>query len=362
MMNFQGYLKNKLSQLDSQALNSLRLVIILSLALVFGVVLYRQTFNAPLLARQSVASANPQAVSQAGRAYPFAIKNEPVVVQGDAEELAVSENIQEGDAEPEIEQVEQNNVVSSNDVKDSKGIDNVKNFSAKAAIVVDGDTGQVVFQKNADEKLPMASLTKLATAVIVSENLDLKEKIKISQSAVAQDGVAGGLKEGEEFTVEDLMKVMLIVSSNDAATAFQEHLAGMNLDLIGLMNKKAEELGMRDTRFANVAGLDEEGHYSTARDLAKLASYVLRKNGTVLGVIAQKQSTVRSLNKNISHYLLSTNQLLQKNNPEILGGKTGFTKNAQGCMISVLKSGKVIVVLGSQDRFGETERLIDAIY
>ena len=358
MMNFQGYLKNKLSQLDSQALNSLRLVIILSLALVFGVVLYRQTFNTPLFARQSVALANPQAVSQAGRAYPFAIKNEPVVVQGDAEELAVSENIQEGDIGQETEQI--NTVVVSPSTGQDTG--NIKNLSAKAAIVVDGDTGQVVFQKNADEKLPMASLTKLATAVIVSENLDLKEKIKISQSAVAQDGVAGGLKEGEEFTVEDLMKVMLIVSSNDAATAFQEHLAGMNLDLIGLMNKKAEELGMRDTRFANVAGLDEEGHYSTARDLAKLASYVLRKNGTVLGVIAQKQSTVRSLNKNISHYLLSTNQLLQKNNPEILGGKTGFTKNAQGCMISVLKSGKVIVVLGSQDRFGETERLIDAIY
>src|SRR3989338_3511240 len=353
MMNFQGYLKNKLSQLDSQALNSLRLVIILSLALIFGVVLYRQTFNAPLLAKQSVASANSQAVSRVGAGFT-AIKDELVVAQGDAEELAVIENIQEGDIEQETEQI--NTVVVSPSAGQDAG--NIKNLSAKAAIVVDGDAGEVIFKKNADEKLPIASLTKLMTAAIISENLDLKEKIKISQNAVAQDGVAGGLKEGEEFTVEDLMKVMLIVYSNDAAIAFQEHFAGMNFDLIGLMNKKAEELGMRDTRFANVAGLDEESHYSTARDLAKLASYILKKDGAILGVISQKQSTVRSLNKNIKHYLLSTNQLLQKNNTDIFGGKTGFTKNAQGCMISILKSGKVIVVLGSQDRFGETERLI----
>ena len=356
MMNFQGYLKNKLSQLDSQALNSLRLVIILSLALVFGVVLYRQTFNAPLLAKQSVASANPQAVSRVGAGFT-AIKDELVVAQGDAEELAVNENIQEGDIGQENEQI--NTVV----VLPSAGqdADNIKNLSAKAAIVVDGDTGEVIFQKNADEKLPMASLTKLMTAVIISENFDLEEKIKISKDAVAQDSVAGGLEKDEEFTAEDLMKVMLIVSSNDAAMAFQEYFAGKNLDLIALMNRKAEELGMRDTRFANVAGLDDDGHYSTARDLVKLASYVLKTDGTILGIISQKQSTVRSLNKNIPHYLLSTNQLLQKNNQEILGGKTGFTKNAQGCMISVLKSGKVIVVLGSQDRFGETERLIQSL-
>src|SRR3989344_4632856 len=324
MMNFQGYLKNKLSQLDSQALNSLRLVIILSLVLVFGVVLYRQMFNAPSLAKQSVASANPQAVSWVGAGFT-AIKDEPVIVQGDAEELAVNENIQEGDIGQENEQI--NTVV----VLPSAGqdADNIKNLSAKA--------------------------------VIISENFDLEEKIKISKDAVAQDSVAGGLEKDEEFTAEDLMKVMLIVSSNDAAMAFQEDFAGKNLDLIALMNRRAEELGMRDTRFANVAGLDDDGHYSTARDLVKLASYVLKTDGTILGIISQKQSTVRSLNKNIPHYLLSTNQLLQKNNQEILGGKTGFTKNAQGCMISVLKSGKVIVVLGSQDRFGETERLIQSL-
>jgi len=340
MMNFQGYLKNKLSQLDSQALNSLRLVIILSLVLVFGVVLYRQMFNAPSLAKQSVASANPQAVSWVGAGF-----------------TAINENIQEGDIGQENEQI--NTVV----VLPSAGqdADNIKNLSAKAAIVVDGDTGEVIFQKNADEKLPMASLTKLMTAVIISENFDLEEKIKISKDAVAQDSVAGGLEKDEEFTAEDLMKVMLIVSSNDAAMAFQEYFAGKNLDLIALMNRRAEELGMRDTRFTNVAGLDDDGHYSTARDLVKLASYVLKTDGTILGIISQKQSTVRSLNKNIPHYLLSTNQLLQKNNQEILGGKTGFTKNAQGCMISVLKSGKVIVVLGSQDRFGETEKLIQSL-
>ena len=347
---------DKINELDSQALNSLRLVIILSLALVFGVILYRQMFNGVPPVQQAVALANPQVGTG------LTIKNEPVIsaenqsaVAPQPAEPVENESFQEGDA---AQTVGQSDAVAPSD---DKNVGNIKNLSAKAAIVVDGDTGKVIFQKNADEKLPIASLTKLMTAAIISENLDLKEKIKISQSAVAQDGVAGGLKEGEEFTVEDLMKVMLIVSSNDAAMAFQEHLAGMNLDLIGLMNKKAEELGMQDTRFANAAGLDEESHYSTARDLAKLASYVLKKDGAILGVISQKQSTVRSLNKNIQHYLLSTNQLLQKNNPDILGGKTGFTKNAQGCMISVLKSGKVIVVLGSQDRFGETERLIQSL-
>ena len=361
MMNFPEYIKNKINELDDQALNSLRVVVILSLTLVFGVVLYRQTFNAPLLAKQSVASANSQAVSRASAGLT-AIKDESVAVAEQAiaaEESMAAESAQEGDMDQEVAQVEQNNIIPPSD---GKGAGNIKNLSARSAIVVDGDTGEIIFQKNVDEKMPMASLTKLMTAVIISENLDLKEKIKISQNAVAQDGVAGGLKEGEEFTAEDLMKAMLIVSSNDAAAAFQDHLAGKNLDLIALMNQKAEELGMRSTHFINPAGLDEDGHYSTARDLAKLASYVLKKDGAILGVISQKQSTVRSLNKNIPHYLLSTNQLLQKNNPDILGGKTGFTKNAQGCMISVLKSGKVIVVLGSQDRFGETKRLIDASY
>lgn len=346
MTNFQEYLK----KLDSQAINSLRLVIILSFTLVFGVVLYHKTFNAPPII-QTVALANPQASAASPAITPTATNDQNT---GDSPKPKADENVQEGDSAQEAGQ----SSIAPPANGQSDAVNNIQNLSAKAAIVMDGDTGQVIFQKNADEKLPMASLTKLMTAVVVSENLNLEEKIKISQNAVAQDGTAGGLKAGEEFTAEDLMKVMLIVSSNDAAQAFQDYFAGINLDLIGMMNKKAEELGIKDTRFANAAGLDDEGHYSTARDLAKLASYVLKKNGSVLSIIAQKESTVRPLNKNISHYLLSTNQLLQKNNPEILGGKTGFTKNAQGCMISILKSGKVIVVLGSQDRFGETEKLI----
>ena len=247
MMNFPEYIKNKINELDDQALNSLRVVVILSLTLVFGVVLYRQTFNAPLLAKQSVASANSQAVSRASAGLT-AIKDESVAVAEQAiaaEESMAAESAQEGDIDQEVAQVEQNNIIPPSD---GKGAGNIKNLSARSAIVVDGDTGEIIFQKNMDEKLPMASLTKLMTAVIISENLDLKEKIKISQNAVAQDGVAGGLKEGEEFTAEDLMKAMLIVSSNDAAAAFQDHLAGKHLDLIALMNQKAEELGMRSTQ------------------------------------------------------------------------------------------------------------------
>ena len=347
MKNFQEYLKT----MNSQTLNSLRVVIVLSITLVFGAVLYHKTFSTPLTG-QMAAVAN----SQAG-AY-IANGNEPVITTeeqsaGDSV-LGYDENVQEGDSEQEIKQT---NVVAPGNK--SADVDyGAQNLSAKAAIVIDGDTGQIIYQKNADEKLPMASLTKLMTAVISSENLNSEEKITISKEAVAQDGTAGGLNAGEEFAAGDLMKIMLIVSSNDAAAAFREYFAEVNLDLVGMMNKKAEELDMRDTRFVNSDGLDDEDHYSTARDLAKLAAYVLKRNGSVLSVVAQKQAVVRSLNKNISHNILSTNQLLLKNNPDILGGKTGYTKNAEGCMASILKDGRVIIVLGSEDRFGETEKLI----
>lgn len=344
---------------NHQSLNSIRLIIILSIALVFGVVLHRRTFNDRpafvknlAVAHSEAYALNSQAVSESKAVNNIAndVKN---LIDNSENKNTDNQVSQEGDT-PLVGE-EQLSILSIDDVI------RPKNLSARSAIITDKDANLIIYQKNINERLPMASITKLMTAVVVLENLDSETRIKITKTAVNEDGAAGNLRPDEELALLDLMKIMLITSSNDAAYAVKEYFADFNIDLIALMNQKAEILGMSNTRFSNTTGLDQEGHFSTAYDLAKLASYVFNKRNDILNIITQKQATVRSLNKKITHLLLSTNQLLQENTPEMMGGKTGYTKNASGCMLSILQNGKIIVVLGSEDRFGETKKLIKII-
>lgn len=332
--------------MSNHQINALRLIIILSITLVFGVVLHHHVFKQPG-SEKNLAVIAPVEMYALNNPEPAKPKDQ--ISNDSRQNIAEKTQEQEGDA-PILGNEQE--IIQPTAAKDTQ------NFSARSIIVIDDKADRIIYQKNIDERMPMASITKLMTAVVASENLIPETLIKITKNAIREEGSAGNLNPDEEFTLSDLMKIMLITSSNDAAGAVEEYFTDFNIDLVVMMNQKAKDLEMNDTHFTNVTGLDQPDHFSTARDLAKLASYILNKNNTILDIIAQRQATVRSLNKKIPHFLLSTNQLLQNNTPEILGGKTGYTKNALGCMLSILKDGHIIVVLGSENRFGETEELI----
>jgi len=249
-------------------------------------------------------------------------------------------------------------------------VDEIK-INAKSAISIfflEGEKDRILFKKNSDSKLPIASITKLVSASVVSENYDLNLPITISEEAVAQDSDSGQLKTGEVFQAKELLYPLLIESSNDAAYAFAEVIGAQNF--VDLMNLEAKKIGMENTHFVNSSGIDPITknigiNYSTAEDLTKLAKYLLQKP-KILQILSQKEYDLYSIDGLSHHKLSSTNELLGKNH-QIIGGKTGWTPQAQGCLLLILKApgqnqGYLVnIILGSEDRFGEMEKLTDWI-
>lgn len=250
----------------------------------------------------------------------------------------------------------------------------VENFfdcriSAESAISIetDGISDNVIFKKQGGQKRPIASLTKLMTAIVASEFYQSSERIAISKEAVKQDENTGNLKVGEVLKIEDLLKIMLIESSNDAAYAVSEP-AGID-GFTYLMNKKTQEIGLNDTYFVNPTGLEndkpehQEMNYSTAEDLVKVGKYLIKRQPFILEILSKKEEPLYFDNGSLHHILKNTNELLGEIDG-IIGGKTGFTDKAGGCLLLVLKSKKpggyfVNVVLNSPDRFGDMRRIIN---
>lgn len=233
-------------------------------------------------------------------------------------------------------------------------------LDAKTAMVYDVNSTKILYAKNIEEKLPIASLTKLLTGVVVLEKLNLKDIVSIPQEALKVDGQKQDLYLGERLIVEDLLKMMLIKSSNDAAYALIHHAKVNNIDLIEEMNKKAQSIGMHDSHFKDAAGLNDEA-YSNADDMIKLVNYSLGQQ-KLWDFMSQSSTTIISLD-GIEHNIQSTNQLLDQI-PGILGGKTGYTENALGCMVLVVqipnKNDKIIsIILGSRERFTDTKKLVE---
>lgn len=238
-------------------------------------------------------------------------------------------------------------------------------ISAQSAILVeifkDGKE-RVLFEKNSSQKMAIASLTKLMTALVALEFYQAELEIPISKKAVSQPEEIGALKVGEILKVRDLLYITLIESSNDAAFALSE-LIGQE-GFVSLMNLKAQEIGMKNTYFFDPTGLDQEKgffNFSTARDLVKLAKYILKKP-LILEIISQKEYPLYLENGTFHHLLKNTNQLLGEN-PKIIGGKTGFTKKAGGCLILITKGKRkgsylISVVLNSPSRFQDTRKLL----
>ena len=234
-------------------------------------------------------------------------------------------------------------------------------IAARSAIVYDMRSSRFLYSKNPEERLPIASLTKLLSAVVIFENLNLDNAVTVPKEAIRVDEEKQTLYLDEKIRVRDLVRMMLIESSNDAAYALKLHASSSGIDLVGLMNRKAVELGMHNSIFHDPAGLNDDA-LSTSDDLMKLVRYSL-KFDELWSILGEKTISVYSIDGRIEHHLNSTNHLLGVI-PDVVGGKTGYTEKAFGCMILVVdvpgKNDKLIsVVLGSSERFTDTQKLVN---
>jgi D-alanyl-D-alanine carboxypeptidase len=243
------------------------------------------------------------------------------------------------------------------------------NMDAESAISLwisgNGDQEKVLFEKNADEKLLIASLTKLMTADIVLENYDLSEDATISKRAVTEGGY---FKEGEVFPVKTLLYTMLIGSDNIAAYALSEKIGTDKF--AALMNQKAKDLGLSNTYYSNSVGFGLKNH-STANDLTELIKWILKNQPSIFNISITPEFNVYDLNGNLRYKVKNTDVLLTDPSiswaNRIVGNKTANNEDAGECLVLIVKSpnsnGYLInIILKSKDRFGEMKNLVNWAY
>ena len=203
-------------------------------------------------------------------------------------------------------------------------------IKSRAALTIDASTGEILFSKNSNWRLPPASTTKLMTAIVAIENENLSTVVTISRRASHAARTKAGFKEGDQVTTEGLLYAALLGSANDAAVALAEAIAGSEQGFVLLMNEKALSIGAEDTRFVNATGLPGGGQYTTVLDLSKILSYALKfpKLREIIGTTETKIATERGK----VFYLRSTDRLLWSDE-KIIGGKTGYTRKAGHCFV-----------------------------
>ncbi len=206
--------------------------------------------------------------------------------------------------------------------------------SAQSAILIEKNSGRVLYAKNPDSKLPMASTTKIITAIcaIESGNVSLDQTIEISASAAGVEGSSMYLESGEKMTLRELLYGLMLSSGNDAAVAIAECISGDKEKFAELMNEKAEEVGAINTHFTNPNGLPDENHYSTAHDMAKLTAYAMQ-NPSFAEIVSTKSFKISGEGKAYPRVLSNHNKLLNMYDG-CIGVKTGFTKAAGRCLVS----------------------------
>lgn len=239
-------------------------------------------------------------------------------------------------------------------------------FPAKSVILTESATGQVLYSQNPDEKLPIASVTKIMTLLIAAEEMKegritMEDTITASFHAFSMEGSVIWLNEGEKMSLYDITRSIVISSANDACAALAEYIAGSEDAFVQRMNKRAAELGMTNTNFVNSTGLDADNHYSTAADVAKMAAE-LRKYDYYDEFLLTRLTYVREGTDRATQ-LLNTNRLLSYKG--ITGLKTGTTDNAGYCFAATAKRGDmelIAVVLGAETdegRFDIAKQLLD---
>lgn len=246
----------------------------------------------------------------------------------------------------------------------------VLNLKAKGAILIDCATGSVLLENKSHDKLPIASVTKIMTMLLIMEAIDsgkltYADKVSVSENSFRMGGTQVWLEPGEEFTVDEMLKAVAIRSANDAAVAMAEKIAGSEEAFVGLMNAKAKELGMSDTCFLDATGLTDEGHYSSASDIAIMSRELIMKHPDVIKYSTTWHDTFRNNTPGKKPVSLDNTNRLIHNYEGINGLKTGFTSIAGHCISASAKRNNlqlVAVVLGEPDsntRFAEAKKLLD---
>ncbi|ENH97392.1 D-alanyl-D-alanine carboxypeptidase [Gracilibacillus halophilus YIM-C55.5] len=241
---------------------------------------------------------------------------------------------------------------------------------SKSAILMERDTGKVLFEKNADEPLPPASMTKVMTMLLIMEALEeetitLNEKVRISENAASLGGSQIFLEAGEEMTIKDLLKGVAVASGNDASVALAERIAGSEKRFVEMMNEKAEELGLEDTHFKNPTGLPADNHVSTARDMAKMSRALLQYE-SITDYTGIYEDYLREGEEN-EFWLVNTNKLV-KFYEGVDGLKTGFTNEAKYCLTATAEIDDmrtIAVVMGAdttKERNSDVSQLLDYAY
>lgn len=213
------------------------------------------------------------------------------------------------------------------------------NLDSESAILIDEASGKVLYEKNADTKLPMASMTKIMSMLLIMENIEsgnLKydDKVIISKNASGMGGSQVFLQEGEEYNVESLLKCIAVSSANDAVVAMAEKISGSVDAFVNLMNEKAKSLGLANTKFANPHGLDSENHYSSARDMSKLAKELLKHKDILRFTSIYEDYLTKPDGSQV--WLVNTNRLVRFYDG-VDGLKTGYTTEAGYCLTATAK-------------------------
>ena len=237
-------------------------------------------------------------------------------------------------------------------------------LNAKSVILMEEATGNILYESNPDERLPIASVTKVMTMLLIMEAVDsgkinLDDMVTVSENAMSYGGSTMFLETGEQLTVNDMLKGIAVASANDGCVAMAEHLAGSESAFVDMMNEKAKELGMENTHFMNTNGLDEDDHYSSARDVA-IMSRELMKHETIFNYTSIWMDTLRGG----KFQLANTNKLIRFYDGAN-GLKTGSTSKALCCLSAAAKRNDmqlIAVVLGaptSAERFASAKSLLD---
>ncbi|HJF39832.1 MAG TPA: D-alanyl-D-alanine carboxypeptidase [[Clostridium] spiroforme] len=232
-------------------------------------------------------------------------------------------------------------IISLLPITNLQAIENDITPNASGAILIDADSKQILYDKNADKKLFPASTTKIMTMIIMFEainnnKISFDDQVTTSKYAASMGGSQVYLEEGESMSLEDMFKSIAIASANDASVAVSEYIAGSTNKFVEMMNQKAKELNLKNTHFENVTGLHDNNHYTCPYDLAMMASYLIKIGGDkLLSVTSLYDSYIREDTKQ-SFWLVNTNKLL-KLYDGVDGLKTGYTKEAGYCLVTTAK-------------------------
>lgn len=231
---------------------------------------------------------------------------------------------------------------------------------AQAAALIDVTSGRVLYEHHGNEELPIASLTKIMTAIVAIEHGRLSDKVKVGRAAYGKEGSSIYLHLGEEMTLENMLFGLMLRSGNDAATAIAEHVGGSEEGFVRLMNEKASLLGLNHSQFQNPHGLDAKNHYSSAIDLAKLTSYAMH-NSDFKEIVKTQVKQAPNPNDPWDYKWINKNKMLRFYEGAD-GVKTGFTKIARRCLVSSATRNDqqlVAVTINDGDDWNDHRKLLD---